>query len=69
MLNLLILIILLFNIFYYLLRLLLNQFLINDLSERPVLITGCDSGFGYYFTLKCIENKIPVFSGCLTQEV
>lgn len=39
-----------------------------QLSQRPVLITGCDSGFGYQLAVKCAKNGMPTFAGCLTSE-
>ncbi|CCD65440.1 17-beta-hydroxysteroid dehydrogenase type 6 [Caenorhabditis elegans] len=41
---------------------------INNLSKRAVFITGCDSGFGRGLALKCLEQGMPVFAGCLTEQ-
>ncbi|XP_057314145.1 17-beta-hydroxysteroid dehydrogenase type 6-like [Hydractinia symbiolongicarpus] len=35
---------------------------------KSVLITGCDSGFGYKTSLELNASKVKVFSGCLTKE-
>ena len=37
-------------------------------KEKNVLITGCDSGFGYNTALKLNEFNVRVFAGCYTQE-
>jgi len=37
---------------------------VGNLHEKAVLITGCDSGFGWGLTLKCLQNGMPVFSAC-----
>lgn len=50
-------------------RQILEYFQLQNLNKLPVLITGCDSGFGYNLAIKCIRNKIPVFGACLTQKV
>lgn len=46
----------------------LERLQIDNLSERAVLITGCDTGFGRGLALKCLEHGMPVFAGCLTQQ-
>jgi len=42
----------------------LEKIPLGRLSERPVLITGCDSGFGWGLTLKCLQAGMPVFAAC-----
>ncbi|XP_057314202.1 short-chain dehydrogenase/reductase family 9C member 7-like [Hydractinia symbiolongicarpus] len=37
-------------------------------DAKSVLITGCDSGFGYKTSLELNASKVKVFSGCLTKE-
>uniref|UniRef100_A0A0N5BBU4 NAD(P)-binding protein n=1 Tax=Strongyloides papillosus TaxID=174720 RepID=A0A0N5BBU4_STREA len=39
---------------------------INEISEKGVLITGCDSGFGRELAMKCIRNGMVVFGTCMT---
>ena len=41
---------------------------VPNIQKRHVLITGCDSGFG--FALACSLDKMgcPVFAACLTEE-
>ena len=45
----------------------------NDLSNtncgkiKYVLVTGCDSGFGYEIALDLNKVKCKVFAGCLTE--
>ncbi|KAI1706371.1 short chain dehydrogenase domain-containing protein [Ditylenchus destructor] len=53
---------------YFLIRKTIESLPVGGLSEKPVLITGCDSGFGYELALKCVINGIPVFAGVLTEE-
>ncbi|CAB3408573.1 unnamed protein product [Caenorhabditis bovis] len=57
-----------FAIAYKALRKYLDSFVIDNLSRRPVFITGCDTGFGRALALKCLENGMPVFAGCLTEQ-
>ncbi|TKR57548.1 hypothetical protein L596_030797 [Steinernema carpocapsae] len=42
--------------------------LLLSLLSKAVLITGCDSGFGKLFVKKCIDEGIPAFAACLTQQ-
>ena len=38
-------------------------------KTRHVLVTGCDSGFGYLTTLELNKKlKVKVYAGCLTQD-
>ena len=38
------------------------------LERKHVLITGCDSGFGFHLAC-CLDNMgCPVFAACLTEE-
>ena len=40
---------------------------VNNIIHRRVLITGCDSGFGFSLA-KCLDDiGIPVFGACLTR--
>jgi len=41
---------------------------IGDLENKPVLITGCDSGFGRQLAIKCDKAGMPVLAACLTSE-
>ncbi|CAJ0558077.1 unnamed protein product, partial [Mesorhabditis spiculigera] len=52
---------------YYLLRWFWELLKIDKLEKRAVLITGCDSGFGFKTALQCSHAGIPTFAGCLTQ--
>jgi short-subunit dehydrogenase involved in D-alanine esterification of teichoic acids len=40
-----------------------------DVRRKAVLITGCDSGFGYELALKCVRDGMDVFATCFTEEV
>ncbi|GMR60718.1 hypothetical protein PMAYCL1PPCAC_30914, partial [Pristionchus mayeri] len=46
----------------------LGRFEIDDLENRPVFVTGCDSGFGKELAIKLLERGIPTFAGCLTKK-
>ncbi|RDD45816.1 17-beta-hydroxysteroid dehydrogenase type 6 [Trichoplax sp. H2] len=39
---------------------------VEGLSDRYVLITGCDSGFGRLLAESLCQQKVNVFAGCLT---
>ena len=39
-----------------------------DLEKKAVLITGCDSGFGYELAKKLDAQGLRVFAACLTSE-
>ena len=54
---------------YLALRYLWELIPVTDLKNKAVFITGCDSGFGWQIALKCAQNGIPTFAGCLTEEV
>uniref|UniRef100_A0A0K0FDA8 Estradiol 17-beta-dehydrogenase 2 n=1 Tax=Strongyloides venezuelensis TaxID=75913 RepID=A0A0K0FDA8_STRVS len=41
---------------------------IDDVKGKAVVITGCDSGFGHDTSIKCCQNGMIVFSGCLTRD-
>ena len=44
---------------------------VSDLEKKAVLITGCDSGFGYrgYELAKKLDSRgLQVFAGCLTSD-
>ncbi|KAH7715541.1 CBN-DHS-20 protein [Aphelenchoides avenae] len=53
---------------YQILRFLLDQVRIRDVTKKAVLITGCDSGFGLELALKCHQEGMLVFAGCYTEE-
>jgi hypothetical protein len=38
----------------------------ND--ERPIVITGCDTGFGHDLALTLVEKGWKVYAGCLTDK-
>jgi hypothetical protein len=56
-------------ILFYFLRYLWELITVEDLKNKVVFITGCDSGFGRLLALKCARNGIPVFAGCYSLEV
>lgn len=41
---------------------------LGSLSEKWILITGCDTGFGHLAAKRFIETGINVFAGCLTEK-
>ena len=41
---------------------------VPDLEKKAVLITGCDSGFGYELAKKLDALGLRVFAACLTSE-
>jgi len=41
---------------------------VADLEKKAVLITGCDSGFGYELAKKLDALGLRVFAACLTSE-
>ncbi|KAH7725225.1 CRE-DHS-2 protein [Aphelenchoides avenae] len=53
---------------YFVVTNFLERIPIQSVSDKPVLITGCDSGFGFDLALKCIGQGMPVFAGCLTEQ-
>jgi hypothetical protein len=58
----------LWTVYFFATRL-LEQIQIGDLQKKAILISGCDSGFGHDLAIKCIQNGMPVFAGCLTENV
>uniref|UniRef100_A0A914BW40 Uncharacterized protein n=1 Tax=Acrobeloides nanus TaxID=290746 RepID=A0A914BW40_9BILA len=56
------------GILYYVITSLLERLRVGNLTEKPVLITGCDTGFGHDLALKCLQEGMPVLAGCLTQQ-
>uniref|UniRef100_A0A915DW38 Uncharacterized protein n=1 Tax=Ditylenchus dipsaci TaxID=166011 RepID=A0A915DW38_9BILA len=53
---------------YLLVRKSIESIVVGSIKEKPVLITGCDSGFGFDLALKCLFNGIPVFAAFLMEE-
>ena len=41
---------------------------VPDLEKKAVLITGCDSGFGYELAKELDARGLQVFAACLTSE-
>jgi hypothetical protein len=39
----------------------------EKLVGKPVVITGCDTGFGYELSLKLVSRGLTVYSGCYTE--
>uniref|UniRef100_A0A915EPW8 Uncharacterized protein n=1 Tax=Ditylenchus dipsaci TaxID=166011 RepID=A0A915EPW8_9BILA len=35
-----------------------------DMKGKAILITGCDTGFGHDFAIRCVQNGMIVFAGC-----
>lgn len=54
---------------YYVLRYLWELLTVDNLTKKAVFITGCDSGFGRMIAMKCAQNGMPTFAGCLTEKV
>lgn len=54
------------NLFWTVVNLLQLNSQISCLSERYVVITGCDHGFGYFAALQLYRLGFNVFAGCLT---
>ena len=55
-------------ILYILIRYILYHLRIDNITNRHVLITGCDSGFGKLLAQTLDTKGIPVIAGCLTKE-
>uniref|UniRef100_A0A7E4ZX49 Estradiol 17-beta-dehydrogenase 2 n=1 Tax=Panagrellus redivivus TaxID=6233 RepID=A0A7E4ZX49_PANRE len=53
---------------YYLITTRLEQWNIENITKKLVLVTGCDSGFGRGLILKCNAAGIPTLAACLTPE-
>uniref|UniRef100_F1L5G9 17-beta-hydroxysteroid dehydrogenase type 6 n=1 Tax=Ascaris suum TaxID=6253 RepID=F1L5G9_ASCSU len=53
---------------YYVLRYLWELLTVDNLTKKAVFITGCDSGFGRMIAMKCAQNGMPTFAGCLTEK-
>jgi len=60
--------ILLLIVLVQIIRWLLSQLTISNLTERSVFITGCDTGFGNLLSLKCCQNGMQVYAGCYTEK-
>ncbi|XP_048205922.1 short-chain dehydrogenase/reductase family 9C member 7 [Perognathus longimembris pacificus] len=45
-----------------------NCNLVRNLSEKYVLITGCDSGFGNLLAKQLVDRGMRVLAACLTEE-
>jgi len=48
--------------------LILERIPVSGTSTKPVLITGCDTGFGHELALKLARNGVPVYAACLAQK-
>lgn len=55
-------------IVYQIVRLVLDRIRIRDVTKKTVLITGCDTGFGFELALKCHRQGMLVFCGCYSKE-
>lgn len=49
-------------------RILSHIWKVSDLPNRPVFITGCDTGFGHMLAIRLVQKGIPTFAGCLTEK-
>lgn len=41
---------------------------VEDIREKYVFITGCDTGFGHNLCLDLLERGVRVFAACLSPE-
>jgi len=55
-------------VLYRVIKYILSRRKLASLRTRPVLITGCDTGFGLLTTQRFSLRGIPVFAACLTEE-
>ncbi|KHN83857.1 Retinol dehydrogenase 16 [Toxocara canis] len=53
---------------FFLKRIVVETVSISGYRQKAILITGCDSGFGYDLAMKCLRNGMAVFATCLTEE-
>lgn len=42
---------------------------VGNPEKRPIVISGCDTGFGHLLALKLVAQGYPVYAGCLTEKV
>ena len=54
---------------FFAFRGLIRRIKVNNLEHKSVLITGCDSGFGFDLAIKCFNKGLCVFAACLSDEV
>uniref|UniRef100_A0A7M5WWQ9 Uncharacterized protein n=1 Tax=Clytia hemisphaerica TaxID=252671 RepID=A0A7M5WWQ9_9CNID len=52
---------------YYLINFIVDHWISTE-EKKNVLVTGCDSGFGFQTALELSESNCKVFAGCLTQD-
>ena len=60
----------LFVVFLIVIYILVNFIIDHSIStkkRKTVLITGCDSGFGFITALELSASNCKVYAGCLTQ--
>ena len=55
-------------IIYKLLDYIIRIPLKGGLSDRYILVTGCDTGFGHEISKRLDKKGVNVFSGCLTEK-
>lgn len=53
---------------FLILRFIRESFKVDSLSQRHVLVTGCDSGFGNVLARQLDSRGIPVIAGCFTEK-
>ncbi|ETN73571.1 oxidoreductase, short chain dehydrogenase/reductase family protein [Necator americanus] len=53
---------------FLLIRWFFERYEIEDLKNKAVFITGCDSGFGKALAIRCAERGMPVLAGCLLEK-
>ena len=51
-------------IIYYLLRNVMLRSLHDDVHDKTIVITGCDSGLGWYLARHCDQLGFRVYAGC-----
>ena len=52
---------------YKILDFLIRSPRVSNLSDKHVVITGCDTGFGHLLAKKLDTLKVNVYAGCYTE--
>lgn len=45
----------------------MEKYEIENVQQKSIFITGCDSGFGHLLALKLVAKGATAFAGCLTE--